>query len=363
MALCPIMVTYQHCEEGQPMANVPTADHSELTAMENGASGCDCPTNGGINNGNSTPHASGNAANQAGSFLPLPCATAFSWQLKKMKERGLVVSDEDFALAQLGDLNYYRLRGYWLTLEQDDRFKQGTSFNDILEIYQLDRELRGWLWQAIAPIEIKLRTQFAYHFACLCDPDAYLDADNFRSRKSHERAIDNYQRERERAYDQGVPFVVHNMDKYGKLPIWAAVEIMSFGTLSMLYGNLGCGTGETDGKPGVADAVAAAFGTKQRYLKSWTHHLVTVRNIVAHHDRLYNRVMNIRPQMLRRDTKYASDKQYPTFLTIRRIYEQSWPADWNKLASDLQCILEAHSGVDLTPMGFPKNWKDPLGLR
>lgn len=272
------------------------------------------------------------------------------------------MSDEGFALAQLQDLNYYRLRGYWLTLEQEGRFIRGASFDDIWEIYQLDCELRRWLWRAIAPIEIKLRTQFAYHFAHLCGPDAYLDAGNFWSRKSHEKAMVNYERERERAYDQGVPYVVHNMDKYGKLPIWAAVEIMSFGTLSMLYGNLDYRAGKTAGKPGVADAVADAFGTKQRYLKSWAHHLVTVRNIAAHHDRLYNRVMNIRPLMLRRDTRYASDKQYPTFLTIRRIYERSWPGEWKSLSGELSDCFDAHPTVDLGPMGFPPDWRTPLGL-
>ena len=70
------------------MQSVSPADHNKSTTVENSASGCDCPTNGGIKNSDSTPHASGNAANQAGSsFLPLPCATTFDWQLSKMKER------------------------------------------------------------------------------------------------------------------------------------------------------------------------------------------------------------------------------------------------------------------------------------
>lgn len=51
-----------------------------------------------------------------------------------------------------------------------------------------------------------------------------------------QKAISNFERERDRAYSQGVPCVVHNMDKYGKLPAWAAVECMSLGTLSMLFG-------------------------------------------------------------------------------------------------------------------------------
>lgn len=87
----------------------------------------------------------------------LPPATTFEEQLYKMENRGLVIDDSNFAIAKLRDLNYYRLRGYWLTLEDEGSFIMGTSFGDIWEIYQLDRELRRWLWQAIAPIEIKLR--------------------------------------------------------------------------------------------------------------------------------------------------------------------------------------------------------------
>lgn len=161
---------------------------------------------GGINNSDSTPHASGNAANQAGSsFFALPCATTYDWQLFKLKERGLIVEDESFALAKLEYLNYYRIRGYWLTFEQDGCFLDGTSFSDTWGIYQLDRDLREWLWHAIAPIEIRLRMQFACQCAHLCGPDAYLNADNFWSQKSYAKTMGNYERERNRAYCQNVP--------------------------------------------------------------------------------------------------------------------------------------------------------------
>lgn len=337
---------------------------NEPIAVKNGETGCMDPSNGGINHGDSTPHASGNAANQAGSsFSLLPVATTFAQQLAKMKERGLTIGDESFALSRLQDFNYYRLRGYWLTLEDDGSFAEGASFEDVWEIYQLDRELRRWLWQAIAPVEIKLRTQFAYEFAHRCGPDAYLDAVNYFRQDNFDRALANYERERDRAYNQGVPYVVHNKDKYGKLPVWAAVEIMSFGTLSMFYGNLDFAVGVDEDGVGLADAIAGAFGTKQRYLKSWAHHLTTVRNIAAHHDRFYNRVMNIRPLLLRRDSRYASYKQFPTLLIIKRIYEKSWPGEWITLAKELENCFDRHPRVDLNPMDFPNNWKSILGLQ
>lgn len=171
--------------------------------VENGESGCMDPANGGITRVDSTPHARGNAANQAGSFFsPLPGATTYEQQLAKMKARGLAVSDEGFALSRLRDLNYYRLRGFWLTLEEDGAFAEGASFDDVWEIYQLDRELRRWLWQAVAPIEIKMRTQFAYEFAHRCGPDAYLDPSNYHRQDSFDKALANYERERNRAYNQ-----------------------------------------------------------------------------------------------------------------------------------------------------------------
>lgn len=317
----------------------------------------------GINNGDSTPHASGNAANQAGSsFSALPKATTFEQQISKMRYRGLTIDDESFALSQLQDINYYRLRGYWLTLEESGSFTKGTSFDDIWEIYQFDCELRRWLWQAIAPIEIKLRIQFAYEFSHRCGPDAYLDVFNYHKRANFERALANYQRERDRSYRQGVPCVVHNMNKYGKLPVWAAVEIMSFGTLSMFYGNLKLGLGIDENGIGLADAIAGAFGTKSRYLKSWAHHLTTVRNIAAHHDRFYNRVMVIRPLLLKMDTRYAGLRQFTTLLIIKRIYEKSWQDDWKLLGKSLADCSDRHPNVSLYPMGFPSNWKRILEL-
>lgn len=245
-------------------------------------------------------------------------------------------------------------------------FVEGASFDDVWEIYQLDRELRTWLWRAIAPIEIKLRTQFAYHFAHLCDVGAYLDAVNYGSRSKLKRGMSNFERERDQARDQGVPCVVHNMKKYGRLPVWAAVEIMSLGTLSMLYGNLNPSTGASESFRGMQAAVAEAFGTKPYYLKSWVHHLTTVRNICAHHDRFYIRVMTVCLSLLNRDERRVrrrdANKQFPTLLVIRRIYERSWPEEWKSLSAELVSRIERHPSVSLTPMGFPKDWRSALGI-
>lgn len=316
-----------------------------------------------INCTDSTPHASVYAANQAGSFcFPKPALT-FSEQVDHLVENGLSVDDVHFAEDRLADINYYRLRGFWLTLEDGDgRFRDGVSFEDVLDTYEFDRELRLWLWKVISRIEVKLRTQFAYHMAHCIGPFAYLDMANFKNVKSYSSSMQNYERELDRAYRQGVPYVVHNLDCYGRLPVWAAVELMTFGTLSQLYGNLSSKAGAAKGCRGVSSSIASAFGMKPMYLQSWMHHLTTVRNIAGHHDRFYNRVVAIRPKLLARDAGYESDKEFPTLLIIKNIYERSWPEKWKLAGKELMDIIDSHPRVDLRPMGFPEDWKTALGL-
>ena len=166
--------------------------------------------------------------------------------------------------------------------------------------------------------------------------------------------MESLTRERNRALRDGVPCVVHNIEKYGNLPIWASVEIMSMGTVSQLYGNL------DSAKSGVAKSIANGFGVKPFILKSWLRHLTYIRNICGHHSRLYNRIMTTRANLLKRDTRHDSDKEFPTFLVLKRIYEQSWPEQWPSRLNGLDAAISKHGGVSLQPMRFPEEWRDIL---
>ena len=111
-----------------------------------------------------------------------------------------------------------------------------------------------------------------------------------------------------------------------------------------------------------AKAIADAFGQRPPILKSWLMHLCAVRNLCAHQGRFYNRVMRIRPKMLRKDICWASNKEFPTFVVIKRLFEQTWPARWNEMAIELGRIIDAYPDVSLAPMGFPDCWREVLGV-
>lgn len=75
-------------------------------------------------------------------------------QLRLLVRRGMAAPDPDRARHYLTHINYYRLRAYWLPLEQDatggvHRFTPGTSFEDVLSLYVFDRRLRLLVMDAV----------------------------------------------------------------------------------------------------------------------------------------------------------------------------------------------------------------------
>ncbi|MBM6784624.1 Abi family protein [Collinsella tanakaei] len=328
---------------------------------EGKSSTCNEKANAGTLSNDSTQHARSDAANQAGSFfVSMKPFLTIDEQLERLNSHGIRVEEPAFAAQCLRNLNYYRLRAYWMTFEHDDVVAPGTTFQDVWDIYCLDRDVRSWLWNAIEPIELKFRTQFAYCFAKECGPVAYLDAGHFANEADHSKSMDNFRRELSRARQAGEPCVLHNLEKYGELPVWAAVEIMSMGLVSNLFGNL---QNERKLDPAAAETgreIADSFGLSPRNVKSWMHHLCSIRNICGHHNRFYNRIMRIRPKLLRRDVQYSGNKEFPTFMVLKRMYERSWPEQWSELAERLTGIIGRYPGVSLDPMGFPPDWKDVL---
>ena len=85
-------------------------------------------------------------------------------QINKLRSHGIGISNENHARDLLSSVNYYRLRGYWLTFNLDDG-EANVNLEDIATIYEFDTELKALLWRVIEPIEIKIRTQFAYQLA------------------------------------------------------------------------------------------------------------------------------------------------------------------------------------------------------
>jgi len=242
-------------------------------------------------------------------------------QLNRLIERGIRVSDRDKAIDYLKRLGYYRLSGYWFDFRERseiccpvpkiktkkgkaktdrialDRFKTGTCFKDVIELYVFDKKLRLLVMDAIERIEIALRVDIA-HLLGQYSRFAYLDASLFHegfavhldSKKGVTKHHDWLSKHAQLINRSREAFIVHNKQKYGlPLPIWVACEIWDFGTLSTLY----AGMKEKD-----QDKISQKYGIENGHIfATWLRALNNLRNICAHHSRLWNRNIADQPKL------------------------------------------------------------------
>jgi abortive infection bacteriophage resistance protein len=283
-------------------------------------------------------------------------ATTHDEQVELLQERGLIVEDVEQARFYLQHINYYRLGAYWLPFEEDHTrhiFKSGTHFEDVLNLYQFDREFRLLLLDAIECLEVSVRSTWAYTLAHHHGSHAHLDQSLAINVSYWQSNIARLEKEVDRSKDE--LFIRHFRDTYRESlpPIWVVSEVISFGLLSLWYKNL---------KPhSTRRAIAVIYDVDDRVFGSWLHHLTTVRNLCAHHSRLWNRDFSIRPEAPR--TKpitlaglflINSPKIYNTLLILLYLMDRIAPA--HRWRERLQRQLKNHSQW-LDTMGFPEHWQ------
>ena len=209
-------------------------------------------------------------------------------QIEILKKRKLIIEDEAKAEEILLKYNYYRLSGYWRKYqinpkEEENDFKDNITFEQIVAIYELDTSLKSLLQKGIGIFEVCFRTRFAYHTA-LSGKCLYLNPDSYNNKvikdKQLKELIEEINIEIKRSKEK---FIKHSITKYGEVPIWAAVEVLSFGTISKMYFSW------ADKK--VIQDISSSFKVfKGREISKYTiHSLVMLRNLCAHYARIWNR--------------------------------------------------------------------------
>lgn len=276
-------------------------------------------------------------------------------QLMLLESRGMIVQDREQAKFYLQHLNYYRLRAYWIFFESDrisHRFPN-TPFQDVLNLYSFDRELRLLILDAIERIEVSVRSQWAYHLAHAYGSHAHLESALF-NRKFYPENFKSLKKEVERQETQEI-FIKHFQSNYvEKLPpVWVVCEVMPFGLLSKWFG-MSPGT--------IKSKIATTYNLKAELLESWLHHLSMVRNTCAHHSRLWNRDFKRLPKLIK-NQKHSlanqfvknSRKIYNTLVVFLYLMDKIAPDhQWRKKV--LKLLHE--SPQFLAVMDFPGDWQD-----
>ncbi|WP_170160802.1 Abi family protein [Nocardia puris] len=208
-------------------------------------------------------------------------------QVQKLRDNGLSLTDAEAVDARrfLQDHNYYRVSGSFRYFQADpvnqqNRFTAEASFAKIRQAHDFDRHLAVRLQAGLAEFEIVFRSQLAYLVAKSTGPDSYLYETTYDGGDSTKKAlIKSINDELERSTER---FVQHHRRLGQPVPIWAAVEVFSLGTSSKLYGLI------ADAE-GVFKPLAERFGISHRASRKIFRSMSVLRNVCAHHGRIWNR--------------------------------------------------------------------------
>lgn len=297
--------------------------------------------------------------------------------LINLKNRGLIISDESKAAEYLEALGYYRLSAYFIPFElpstqlnrRNHNFKQDTQFQQVLSLYIFDRKLRLLVMEAIERIEVAIRSRWANELAQTTnDPHAFMCNSYFINQWEHQRQLAKVSNN---IQDSSEVFVTHYLSKYLAPylpPIWAMSETLTIGQLSKWVAN-------TKSNP-IKKRIALSLGLPTiEIFDSALQSISLIRNICAHHGRLWNRhlvkrlayfkklnqVMQFYPQEVPQEDgsiktqQHLSNALYNYLVIISHMMLAIQPnTSWQQRLVE---HLKTASDEQQTAMGFPTDWQ------
>ena len=279
---------------------------------------------------------------------------------ERLQNRGLVFPDPGLAAHQLKVIGYYRLSAYMLPFQRqgtgEDRhqFKTITSFTDIIDLYSFDRQLRLLVMDAIERIEVAVRTVLSDHMSLSYGSLWYTETRCFKpgfelsgsmARIKMELGHDPKDAKRRQIH------IRHYYETYGRPelpPNWMVFEALPFGFISRIFASIAT----KDRKE-----IAAPFRMDERVVQSTLHALSYLRNLCAHHGRIWNRVFTIKPMIPNRLA--ALEAPNHLFYGLAILLQDLWgtivrDAHW---AMRLSALLLEHPQVREPDLGFQADWR------
>lgn len=298
--------------------------------------------------------------------------------VERMAERGLEIPDRERATRYLRHIGYFRLSPYTIPFQHgqpDHAFRTGAAFDDVLDIYVFDRALRLLVMDALERVEVAVRAALTDHMSTAYeDPHWYVKAAHFQNQGKHTGLL-NIVRATSDTRLAGAPEPVsypssvvyrsaleHYLLTYGEPelpPSWLMVETLTLGQLNNVIDNLRLRADRT--------AIARRLGLNDPVLTSWLRTYVRVRNICAHHGRLWNVGIGVYPAIPASPAiswlkggaalPARSEKRlYPVLVSLQSVLDVVSPrSTW---ARRLHQLLSTRPPMNLAGMGVPAGWAE-----
>ena len=282
-------------------------------------------------------------------------------QLDLLESRGLNISDIQKAYDFLYRNNYYRVSGYSLTLRSHDVFSPSASFQNIIEIYEFDYEMRHILMKYIERIEVVFKSVYAHEFTKVHAPDDYLDPQYFTDSKKHKEIITKAEDQKEKRHKHEA-YLKHFIDDLQEnLPLWAYVDLLTISDISFIF---------KISEPSIKTAVSNALGLNMSkgvdLLEHFMHLMTILRNLCAHGSRLFNRLFEQKPNLSKKEKKHLltnvngsidNSHLYGYLFIMKKLLKTE---EFSEMKSEIIALTKKYPFVNMKYYGFNQDWMQVL---
>lgn len=290
-------------------------------------------------------------------------------QLSRLKEKGMTFNDEQNAISYLTRISYFRLKYYWVDLldTNTDHFVYGTSFNVVIDRYEFDKKLRNILFGAIEILEVGLRTKLITTLSVATNSGLwYLNSSLFDNQQFHTTLVLDMKYEFDRNSDPFVRQYISSHPDWNKNSLdgenpdaWMIFETATFGTLSKMYKNL---LNQSPLKSRIANELGLYSA---RELSSWLESISILRNIIAHHSRIWYKIFSKKPTninhhrdnwMLSDLTEHQRKRAFGVISCLLYLCNAICPN--NTIKHDIKCLFSSYPDIPIYMIGFTRNWEE-----
>ena len=294
-------------------------------------------------------------------------------QILILKEKGLVINNEEYAKEILLRENYFFLNGYrypFIKSLNNKLFIKGTTFEEFYSLFLFDRSLRNIIFKNILIIENNVKSIISYQLSKKYGykEKDYLNPNNFNSTSEKRRQVNDLLGKMKRQIKNNAlhhSATAHYVNKYGNIPMWVAVKVLSFGIVSELFTIL-----RKEDQYDIVDMYDLDIDDFSSYLSILSNY----RNLCAHEDILYenktqkeiedtkyHRLLNI--PIMNNEYIYGKNDLFALIIILKSFLKpieiKNLVLEIKKIIDNLEYNLRSIPVMKvLDRMGFPENWEE-----
>jgi len=276
-----------------------------------------------------------------------------------LSSKGVVIADKEDALKKIERYTYYSIVNSYKSIFKDknNNYINDVSFDEIYALFEFDKNLKNIMLKFCLEIETVIKSAMANQISKVYGVKNYLNTSNWDNSIDDdikEILYEKINNEIKKDYKVHTA-VTHYIDKYGFVPPFVLVKILTFGVASSYYGLL---------KQSDRQAIAKYFKISDKLLKQILKNLTTIRNIAAHSDRLYNYTSKFYLSFKLIDNTYTKPDNITNLYMVIRCMEklltkEQYEELYNSILEEISKLKDKLNSIDVSDiiriMGFPMN--------